>query len=119
MGDAGEGKQHRVIFRWGLGWFWGELAGVNPLAEIIRGTVVDEKSRPLSISAARVLSQTVAKIGCLENRIRIEREYTILPPNILPAAYLCLGIWRGAHVPAKAKSSGRKQGCLIYSCRTE
>lgn len=72
MGDAAEGKQHLVIFRRGLGWFWGELAGVNPLDEVIRGTVMDHKSRPLNISAAKVLSQTVAKIGCLENRIRIE-----------------------------------------------
>lgn len=43
-----------------------------------------DQSRPLNISGAQVLSQTVAKIGCLENRIRIEHEYTILPLNILP-----------------------------------
>lgn len=47
-------KQYVVIFRWGLGRFWGcMLAGVNPLDKIIRGAVVDQKSRPLNISVAQ------------------------------------------------------------------
>lgn len=33
--------------------FGGELAGVNPLYKIIRGAVVDQKSRPLNISVAQ------------------------------------------------------------------
>lgn len=75
-----------------------------------------DQSRPLNISGAQVLSQTVAKIGCLENRIRIEHEYTILPLNIL-AGLICVWGSGGSTRSSPGKRHREKAKLLDLSLR--